>query len=460
MFFLRAPRVRDLQSQISNLKSLALPPGPKSRFLIGNFPFGSRDLLGLITSWARQYGDIFYYRAFHFRVYFLNHPDYIEYVLVTHNRNFIKGRGLQANRRLFGNGLLTSEGDFWLRQRRLAQPAFHRDRIAAYGEVMVAYTERMLSTWQDGERRDIHQDMMRLTLEIVAKALFDADVAARVDEVSSALEVLMQENSGGRMLLPLLRRLPTPGNLRYGRAVERLDRIIYDIIRQRRASGRDAGDLLSMLLHAQDEDGSRMTDRQLRDEAMTLILAGHETTAIALSWTWYLLAQHPEVEAKLLAELCQVLGGRSPRVQDLPRLPYTEMVVKESMRLYPPAYAMARIALEDCEMGGYRVHAKASLVMSQWVMHRDPRYYEEPERFNPERWVNGLEKRLPKFAYFPFGGGPRLCIGAPFAMMEAVLLATIAPRFRLSLAPDHPVEILPTITLRPKHGIHVVLHRR
>jgi cytochrome P450 len=438
-----------------------LPPGPKRRFLIGNFPFGTRDPLGLLTSWARQYGDIFYYRALHFRVYFLNHPDYIESVLVTNSRNFIKGRGLQANRRVFGNGLLTSEGDFWLRQRRLAQPAFHRDRIAAYGGVMVAYAERMLGAWREGETRDVHQDMMRLTLEIVAKALFNAEVAGEVEEVGAALEVLMEQNSGGRMLLPLLRSLPTPGNLRYRRAVRRLDEIVYAIIRKRRASDHDAGDLLSMLLDAQDEDGSRMTDRQLRDEALTLILAGHETTAISLSWTWYLLAQHPEVEANLWRELDEVLGGRAPSVDDLPRLPYTEMVVKESMRLYPPAYAMARMARQDCEIAGYRVHAGSSLVMSQWVMHRDPRYYQEPETFNPDRWAGDLAKRLPKFAYFPFGGGPRLCIGAPFAMMETVLLlATIAQRYRLSLAPGHPVEPLPTITLRPKYGIKVVLHGR
>ncbi len=438
-----------------------LPPGPQGRFLIGNFPLASKDPLQLLSSWVRQYGDIFYYRFLHVPVYFLNHPDYIEYVLVTNTRNFIKGRGLQANRRVFGDGLLTSEGDFWLRQRRLAQPAFHRERIAAYGEVMVTYAQRMLAAWQEEETRDIHQDMMRLTMEIVAKALFDADLAGEAEEVGQALEALIAQNSRGRMVLPLLRSLPTPGNLRYQRAVRRLDGIIYGVIRQRRAGSRDSGDLLSLLLHAQDEDGSRMTDRQLRDEVMTLFLAGHETTALALSWTWYLLALHPDVERKLLAELCQTLGTRAPNVSDLPRLPYTEMVVKESMRLYPPAYAMARVALQDCEIGGYRVPRGASVVMSQWVMQRDSRYYDEPDRFEPKRWADGLEKRLPRFAYFPFGGGSRQCIGNSFAMMEAVLLlATIAQKFRLTLLPGHPVAPFPSITLRPKYGINVVLLKR
>jgi cytochrome P450 len=443
------------------MKTRALPPGPKNRFPLGNFPFGGRDPLLTLTAWARQYGDIFHYRAFNFHVYFLNRPDDIEYVLVRHSRNFVKGRGLQVNRRLFGNGLLTSEGDFWLRQRRLSQPAFHRDRIASYATIMTSLTERMLAAWHGGETRDVHRDMMRLTLEIVAKALFDADVTAVVDRVGQSLEAIMRQNSRGQMLLPLLRHLPTPGNLAYRRAVGRLDRIIYQIIRERRRSGRDAGDLLSMLLRVRDEDGGRMTDRQLRDESITLMLAGHETTAIALSWTWYLLSQYPEAEQKLLAELREVLGGRSPESADLPRLVYTEKIVREAMRLYPPAYAMARIAREDCEIAGYVIPAGASVVFSQWIVHRDARFYDQPERFIPERWTAEFTRRLPKFAYFPFGGGPRICIGASFAQMEAVLLlATIAQRFKLKLLPHQAVEFLPAITLRPKNGIKVVLSPR
>ena len=278
---------------------LVRPPGPRNRGIIGNFPLGSRDPLGLYTQWARQYGDIFYYRAFNRHIYFLNHPDLIQHVLVNDYRSFIKGEALQFNRRIFGNGLLTNEGDSWLRQRHLIQPAFHRDRIASYGNTMVAYTERMIAAWQDGEVRDIHQDMMRLALEIVAKVLFNVEVTAERDRVAEALNTVMELGSGGRMLLPpILRLLPTRDNLRYRRAARQLDDIVYGLIRQRRASGQIADDLLSELLQAQDEGGG-MTDQQLRDEVMTLLLAGHETTAVSLSWIWYLLAQYPEVEKKL-----------------------------------------------------------------------------------------------------------------------------------------------------------------
>jgi cytochrome P450 len=276
-----------------------------------------------------------------------------------------------------------------------------------------------------------------------------------------ALNTFMELGSRGRMLLPpILRLLPTADNLRYRRAARQLDDIVYGLIQRRRSNGEIADDLLYALLQAQDEGGG-IEDEQLRDEVMTLLLAGHETTAVSLSWTWYLLAQYPEVEKELWSELRVVLNGRSPGTQDLCRLRYTERVVKEAMRLYPPAWAIVRNSLKDCEIGGYRVPAGATLVMSQWVMHRDPRYYDEPERFQPERWLDGRAKAAPKFAYFPFGGGPRTCIGASFAAMEAVLvLATIAQRYQIRIAPDDPVEVLPTITLRPRHGIHVALTQR
>ncbi len=422
---------------------------------------GARRPLDVLTRWAREYGDILYYRFLNLRVYFLNRPEYIEDVLVTNFRKFKKGRGLESNRRLFGNGLLTSEGEFWRRQRRLCQPAFHQDRIPSYAQEMVEYAERMLATWRDGETREVHKDMMRVTLEIVAKVLFGAEVSAQVDEVGEALEAILKQNTRGQMLFPALMRLPTPGNLRYRRAVHKLEGIIYGIISRRRAEVGDSGDLLSMLLQARDEDGSPMTDVQLRDEVMTLFLAGHETTALLLSWAWYLLSQYPEVEGKLAAELRQELAGRSPTVADLPRLSYTEKVIKETLRLYPPAYAMARIALEDYAIAGYRVPAGSSVVFSQWVMHRDPRFFADPERFCPERWSEEFEKGLPRFAYFPFGGGPRQCIGNSFAMMEAVLLlATIAQRFRLTVVPGPPIVPQPAITLRPEGGVRVVVARR
>jgi cytochrome P450 len=438
------------------------PPGPKPHFLIGNFPLGGPDPLSVFAEWAHRFGDIFYYRAGWIHVYFLNRPDYIESVLVTQHQNFIKDRVVRNSRWLFGDGLLTNEGAPWLRQRRLIQPVFHRDRIASYAEIMTRYTGEMLDTWKDGEPREIHQDMMHLTLRIVAKVLFSVEVTEETARIASVLNLLMRYGSGGKMVLPaFLRYLPIPSMLQVRRAVRHLDEMVYGIVRQHRASAIDNGDLLSMLLTAQDEDGSRMTDRQLRDEAMTFILAGHETTALSLSWIWFLLSDHPEAEQKLQRELRDVLEGRVPGMQDLMRLSYTEKVVKEAMRLYPPAWGLARTALSDCEIGGFKVPAGANVVMSQWVMHRDPRFYTHPEQFDPDRWSSESAQRLPRFAYFPFGGGPRLCIGASFAMMEAtLLLATIAQRFQLRLVPGHPVVPVPSITLRPRHGIKAVVYRR
>jgi len=397
----------------------------------------------------------------------LNHPDHIEYVLVRNNRNFIKSRGERVSLGFLGQGLLTSEGSFWRRQRRLAQPAFHRERVAAYGEVMVESAERMVATWRDGEARDVHRYMMRLTLEIVAKTLFGVPLQpADFEEIGGALAVIAERFTGrGGVFFQVPERVPTPGNLRFRRALRTLDSLIYGILRGRRANGEEAGgrgDLLSMLLAARDEEtGEGMGDKQLRDEVMTILLAGHETTANALSWTWRLLARHPEIEDRLHEELEEVLAGRPPAIGDLSRLRYTDAIVKESLRLYPPAWAFGREAVGDCEIGSYHVPAGTQLIMSQWVMHRDPRYYEDPLEFRPERWLDGSTSMLPKYAYFPFGGGPRLCIGQSFAKMEAVLLlATIARGFRLRTAPGERVIPRPSITLRPGDGMWMVLQKR
>jgi cytochrome P450 len=440
------------------------PPGPKARsWLTGNLPDFVPDRLGFLTECARRYGDVVALRLGPRRFYVVNHPDLVEDVLVTQNRRFIKHFALRRAKRTLGNGLLTSEGDFWRRQRRLAQPGFHRERIAAYAAVMVEFAERMLAGWEDGQRRDAQNDMMRLTLEIVAKTLFDSDVAGESADASVAMEALLTSFTArmDRMFL-VPEWFPTPGNLRTERAARRLDRIILAIIAQRRASGEDRGDLLSMLLHAQDEeDGTGMDDRQLRDEAMTLFMAGHETTANTLAWVWFLLSNHPEVERRLHDELDGVLGGRPPDVADLPRLPYTDAVVTETLRLYPTVWLLGREAIEPCEVGGYPVPVGRTIFMSQWVLHRDPRFFDEPLSYRPERWLDGLAKRLPRYAYFPFGGGPRICIGNAFAQMEAVLLlATIARRFRLRLEPGAVVAPVPTMTLRPKGGVPVTLERR
>jgi len=437
------------------------PPGPPPNLIRALFGAMQQNPLDYFSAMAQKYGDVSGMRIGNFRSLFVNHPDLIDDVLVNNARKFHKGRILQANKYLFGEGLLTSEGDFWLRQRRLAQPAFHRARINAYAATMAEYTAQLFSTWQDGEERDIHEEMMQLALRIVGKTLFDADVTQDAKEVGETLDLLlrMAANFGRTVLVPLW--VPTPRNLRAKLGVHRLEKVIYRIISARRASGRDTGDLLSILLQVQDEDGTRMSDRQLRDETITLFLAGHETTANTLSWSWWLLAQNPAVEKKFHEELDGVLGGRIPTVEDLPKLNYLNHVLTESLRLYPTAWGMARLANEEHEIAGYPVHPGYGVAFAQWVVHRDPRWYDAPLEFRPERWENGLAKRLPRFAYFPFGGGPRQCIGNTFALMEAsVVLATIGQKFRFRLVPGHKVTPLASITLRPKDGIQVKLETR
>jgi cytochrome P450 len=411
---------------------------------------------------ARQYGDIVVFPIGSERIFSLSHPDYVEQVLVTSYRQFVKSRGLKYAKRILGEGLLTSEREFHLRQRRLIQPAFHRRRIAQYARVMVDYAARARVRWQDGVTLDIHEEMMRLTLAIVGKTLFDADVRSEAGEIGEALTASLQMFK--RLNQPfgeVLDRLPLPSNRRFRRAQERLDATIYRIIEERRASGRDHGDLLSMLLQAEDDDRTPMSPQQVRDEAMTLFLAGHETTANALTWAWYLLSQNPAVEAKLQAEVDAVLGHRLPTVEDLPQLSYTEKVLTESMRLYPPAWVIGRETVGDYMLDGVRLPAHSMILMSQYVVHRDPRYFSEPDQFEPERWTPEFKAALPRFAYFPFGGGPRVCIGEPFAWTEGILLlATLAQQWQMRLAPGQRIALLPQITLRPKYGMRMILERR
>ena len=459
--------MNDAHNIVANVPSRsnpARPPGPKGSPLMGVMRDFNRDQLGFIEHCRHEYGDIVWMRFLYVPALFLYHPDDIEYVLVTNAKNFIKSMSLRSNffQRLVGNGLLTSQGEEWKRQRRLSQPAFHRERVASYGQVMVAYANRLTAKWQNGENRDVHPDMMRLTLEIVVQCLFSADVSNDVDDVGATLKELVKPFAAQATLGWILNnRLPTPAHLRFHALARKIDNVVYRIISERRASGEDKGDLLSMLLAARDEDGSQMNDRQLRDEVMTSFLAGHETTALTLAWSWYLLGDHPEVEKKFHAELDEVLGGRTPTIADLSRLKYTEQMAKESMRLYPPAFGLGREAIDDCEIGGYRVPAGTQVFMFQWATHRDPRFYDEPAAFRPERWTEDFIEQLPKYAYFPFGGGPRVCIGASFAMMEVILcLATIGQKFRLELDQDHPVSIYPAMSLRPKDGIKVVIRNR
>lgn len=442
---------------------LPLPRGPKGHFVLGVMRDFNNDTLGFIER-CRNFGDVVRTRFLYVHAYFLYNPDDIEALLTTNAKSYRKAGSLRSPffARLVGNGLVTSEGEFWRRQRRLAQPAFHRQQISSYSEVMVSYARRAIDQWRHGETIDISRDMTRLTLEIVVKTLFNADVSNDADHVRAALsEVVKPFASQATLKWILDNRLPTSGHRRYFKAVAEIDRIIFRIISERRSSESDEGDLLSMLLQAQDEDGSRMTDAQLRDEVMTLFLAGHETTALALSWSWYLLATHPEAERTFHREIDQVLQGRTPSIEDLPKLTYTEMIAKEAMRLYPPAYAIGREALEETEIGGFRVPKGTQVFAFQWVTHRDARYFENPDQFDPDRWSAERTSTIPKYAYFPFGGGPRQCIGNYFAMMEIVLLlATVGQRFTFSLVPDQKVEVLPVLSLRPKNGIRVVVHER
>jgi len=442
-------------------------PGPKARFPGQFLLVFRRDPLGLLERMARDYGDVSFVRLGDRRVHLLNHPDLIKDVLVNEARRFHKGRGLELAKHLLGEGLLTSEGDFHRRQRRLAQPAFHQQRIALYATAMVEHAERTSERWArlaGGATPpviDIHQEMMRLTLGIVGKTLFGTEVEDQAQEIGQAITTSMELFRSFTTLpfAPLLERLPLPSTWRFLRARALLDTTIYRLIESRRGAAEDRGDLLSMLLLAQDEEGSGgMTDQQVRDEAMTLFLAGHETTANALTWTWYLLSRHADVETRLHAELDQVLGDRPAKAEDMPRLTYTWRVLAEAMRLYPPAWVIGRRAIEDYEVAGYRMPKGSIVLVSQWVTHRDARFFPDPDRFDPDRWTDEARAARPRFAYFPFGAGPRICIGEHFAWLEGVLvLATLARRWRPRLAPGHRVALQPSITLRPKGGMKMLL---
>jgi cytochrome P450 len=446
------------------VSSTTFPPGPKKQVIGGSLLAFRKDMVGFLERAARDHGDVAYFMLGPQPVYLLSHPDDIKDVFITHNRSFVKGRGLQRAKRLLGEGLLTSEGEFHTRQRRLAQPAFHRQRIASYAATMVECAAVARDRWHDGATLDISAEMMRLTLAVVGKTLFGADVESEADDIGRALsEVMALFEIATLPFAELLEKLPLPATRRFNRARARLDRTVLRLIAERRASGQDTGDLLSMLLLAQDEegDGGGMTDEQLRDECMTLLLAGHETTSNALTWTWYLLSQHPEVEAKLHDEIDSALGGRVPTFEDLRRLPYTERVLAESMRLYSPAWVVGRRAIVDVPIAGYVVPANSIVLVSQYVVHRDPRWFEDPLRFDPDRWTPEAKAALPRFAYFPFGGGARQCIGEQFAWTEGILLlATLAQMWRARLVAGHPVALQPLITLRPKHGMRMTLSRR
>jgi cytochrome P450 len=427
-----------------------------------------RDRTAFLTRQAAL-GDVTHLKMGPQLVYFVNHPDHLRDLFVVNADKFVKGRALQRAKVLLGNGLLTSEREFHLRQRRMIQPAFHRARIAEYSRSMVEYADRMANDWDDGDIRNIDKEMMHLTLQIVGKTLFNAEVGEEANEIGSAMTTMVELFNF--LLLPFsewLEKLPFPQSIRFKRARKTLDRVMYGIINERRRSGEDAGDLLSMLLMAQDEDdGMAMTDEQVRDEALTLFLAGHETTANALTWTWYLLSQNPGAEAKLHAELDRVLtrpgtSSRLPTINDIPQLKYTEAVFAESMRLYPPAWAIGRNVAVEHKFDGYTAAVGTLILTSPFVMHRDARFWEKPDIFIPERWQTITAKEAgQRNIYFPFGGGVRRCIGESFAWTEGILLlATIARKWELSLASNQKIGLQPQITLRPKFGMRMICRKR
>lgn len=439
------------------------PPGPRSLPLIGEAPGFARDPLAFLTGLARTYGDISYFRLGGVRVFFVNRPEYIWEILVALRAKFEISTMRSRLELALGTGLLTSRGDLHARQRRLMQPVFRKSRIESYAEFMVDYAQRARDEWRAGQEINATEEMMKLAMSIVAKSLFGHDIEEDSDGVSRNLSVLLSYFT--RLMSPLRfsLELPLPSTLRFRKALRELDTVIYRMIDQRRRNPTGGEDLLSLLVQAKDDEThAQMTETQLRDEVFSLLMAGHETTANALGWTLYLLAQNPEADQRLHTEVAGALAGRSRfQASDLNRLPYARLVITEAMRLYPPAWFIGRTALEDVEIGGYTIPKGASALFSQYVMHRDARYFEEPERFRPERWSGSFAEQLPRGAFFPFSAGDRHCLGEGFAWLEALLaLATLAERWKFELVPGQDIRTSPSITLRPNTGIRMIVRER
>ncbi len=386
----------------------------------------------------------------------------IKDILVTHGKNFTKTRVLERAQRVIGTGLLTSNGEFHLRQRRLMQPIFSKDRVLSYGETMVRCAQVFSQRWSDRSQIDMSVEMLRLTLTIAGHTLFGSDIESSADDVRKAMTIVFEYFN--QLMLPfagLIEKLPLLSRLRFNKSLRLLDETVFKMIALRRISGLKKDDLLSKLLSARDmECNVQMTDLQIRDEVMTLFLAGHETTATWLTWTWYLLSQNLNVYEKFHEELRDVIGEREPRISDLPRLNYLRMVLAESLRLYPPVWTLTRRAISEYRIGDYVLPAGSVVGMSQYVMHRDSRYFVDPNRFEPLRWKNEAVAKRPKYTYFPFGGGSRVCIGEQFAWLEAsLLLATLSQRWKVTLVERYQLEFQPLITLRPKYGMPMQLHK-
>jgi cytochrome P450 len=461
------------------------PPGPTYKIpgkLLRQF---IHDPINTLSNISRKYGDISYFKLGREHVYLINNPDYIEKVLIYDHRNFKKGKRLQTAKAVLGEGLVTSEGDLHKRQRRLIQPIFHPKQIMSYSNTMINYATRTRDRWKDGDMVDVSEQMMQLTLGIICKAVLNYDIESEAQQVGKALTTVRKYSK--RLQSPIghvLDKIPVLPAVRGAReAKKELDLLVYELIadrRRREEQGSNNGknydeDLLSRLMEAQDSDSpnsnqEKMSDKQVRDEVMTIFIAGHETTANALTWTFYLLSQNQDIETKLHDEINSVLGdgssrnnvgNRIPTADDIPKLQYTEKVLRESMRLYPPVWTIGRRVENDYSVGEYTIPAGSSILMSQYVMHRNPKYYDQPEQFNPDRWTEEFKTHLPRFSYFPFGGGIRGCIGEPFAWMEGVLIiATIAQKWTMRLLPSQRIKLDPAITLRPRYGMKMKLIQR
>lgn len=446
----------------SHNSRLPTPPGPRNLHPIRSALAFQRDPLSFLTDLVKQYGDIAQFHLLHLPIIVINRPEYVKRVLQDNNANYDKDVFLfRTVRPLFGNGLVTAiGGESWLRQRRLIQPAFHRQRIAAFGSLMTQTASEMLERWDKREDKDaplnFSEEISEILLQIVCKALLN------IDTLSEQARTFSNAFVEASRILAIFARLPFPPltfptarNRRFWAEIAKMDQIIYELIQQRRQSKEDPGDLLSMLIQAVDEEtGEGMSDRQLRDELITILVAGHETGSNGLSWTCYLLAQHPEIGQRLYAEVDQVLAGRIPTIDDLPHLTYTRMVLDEALRFYSPAWQLMRRACQKDEMGGYRIPANATIFWSTYVLHRHPDFWEKPEEFYPEHFLPEQVAKRPRNAYVPFSNGPRICIGQSFAMTEmSLILATIVQRYRLSLVPEHIVTLEPLLTLRPANGL-------
>lgn len=436
-------------------------PGPRGLPWLGSFLEARRDILGLLERSVERYGPTVRFRMGPFHLVLVNRPEDVRHVLVQNRDNYRKSPSYEILREVLGNGLVTSEGDFWRRQRKLAQPAFHHQSLAGFADTMGRLAAELADDWTRAPGvRDMHGEMMHVTLRIVGHTLMSTELGDDAGDIRDSLDVVLKLANEIETFLFLPRWLPTPGKIRARRAIETLDRIVYRMIAERRRAADPGTDLLGMLMAATD-GAEQMTDQQLRDELMTLVLAGHETTANALTFTLWLLARHPEINERLRAELDEVIGDRPPTVADLKSLPYTEQVIKESMRIYPPVWMIERIAGSDDELGGYRVPKGHLIGVSPWTLHRDPDVWPDPERFDPGRFTEKACAGRNRYSYLPFGGGQRTCIGNAFAMMEAkILLATFASRCDIELADKRAIELEPSITLRPKRGLRLAISPR